>query len=345
MPWSSKAFVAIGRCDKNQFVRRTISPGFSACRWRRRASTAKNRGALRQAIASVTQYKRQPINSDRMPFMPEQALASPTVQPTLFIPHGGGPCFFMDWSLMGGPADTWNKMEAWLRAVASTLPERPTAIVVVSGHWEENEFTVSTTAAPEMIYDYNGFPKHTYELQYPAPGSTAVATRIVELFTIAGIAVRTDATRGFDHGVFIPFLLAFPDADIPVVPLSIKTSLDPAEHITAGRALKALRSEGVLIVASGMSYHNMRAFRTPAAIEPSAAFDSWLTSALAEPDNAKRLALLADWSYGTAARSAHPREEHLLPLMIAAGAADEVAGERIFSDVVMEATVSAFRFG
>lgn len=275
--------------------------------------------------------------------MPEHDTS--TVQPTLFIPHGGGPCFFMDWSVMGEPADTWDKTAAWLRAVASTLPERPKAIVIVSGHWEEPVFTVSTAAQPEMIYDYTGFPKHTYELQYPAPGSAALAARIVELFTAAGIAVKTDARRGFDHGVFIPFLLAFPDADIPVVPLSIKSNLDPAEHIAAGQALKALREEGVLIVASGMSYHNMRAFRTPAAIAPSAAFDAWLTAALAEPDDAKRLAALTDWSHGTAARNAHPREEHLLPLMVAAGAGDSDPGTRIFSDVVMQATVSAFRFG
>ncbi|MFD1952599.1 DODA-type extradiol aromatic ring-opening family dioxygenase [Sphingomonas arantia] len=270
---------------------------------------------------------------------------TPPLQPTLFIPHGGGPCFFMDWSVMGGPADTWDKMAAWLKSLASTLPERPKAIVVVSGHWEEREFTVASVPAPKMIYDYNGFPPHTYELQYPAPGSAAVAARIVELLTDAGIPARTDTTRGFDHGVFIPFLLAFPDADIPVVPLSIKTDLDPADHIAAGRALKALRAEGVLIVASGMSYHNMRAFRTPAATAPSAAFDGWLTSSLAQPDTDARLDALAHWSQGPAARNAHPREEHLLPLMIAAGAGDEDAGTRVFSDVVMEATVSAYRFG
>lgn len=275
--------------------------------------------------------------------MPDQNAAA--LQPTLFIPHGGGPCFFMDWSLMGEPANTWDKMAAWLKSLASTLPERPTAIVVISGHWEESEFTVATSPAPQMIYDYTGFPKHTYDLQYPAPGSAAIAARIVELLTGAGIPVRTDANRGFDHGVFIPFLLAFPDADIPVVPLSIKSSLDPAEHIAAGKALKALRAEGVLIVASGMSYHNMRAFRTRAAIAPSAAFDSWLTQSLAQSDNDARFGALSDWSHGDAARNAHPREEHLLPLMVAAGAGDDDAGERIFSDVVMQATVSAFRFG
>ena len=277
--------------------------------------------------------------------MPDQTSSPATLQPTLFIPHGGGPCFFMDWSVMGGPADTWDAMAAWLKSLASTLPERPKAIVVISGHWEEPEFTVAAVEAPQMIYDYSNFPPHTYELQYPAPGSTAIAVRIVELLTAAGIPARTDARRGFDHGVFIPFLLAFPDADIPVVPMSIKTNLDPAEHIAAGQALKALRAEGVLIVASGMSYHNMRAFRTPAATLPSKAFDSWLTTSLAQPDADARLGALTHWSEGTAARNAHPREEHLLPLMIAAGAGDSDPGKRVFSDVVMDATVSAFRFG
>jgi aromatic ring-opening dioxygenase catalytic subunit (LigB family) len=266
-------------------------------------------------------------------------------QPTLFIPHGGGPCFFMDWSVMGEPANTWDKTAAWLKALAADLPERPKAIIVISGHWEEEVFTAATAAQPEMIYDYYGFPKHTYELQYPAPGSTALANRIVRLFEAAGIAAKTDDKRGFDHGVFIPFLLAFPEADIPVVPLSLKKSLDPAEHLAAGKALKALRDEGVLIVGSGMSYHNMHAFRTPSATEPSQAFDTWLTDSLGQDSKAARMQSLTHWSQGTAARNAHPREEHLLPLMIAAGAADDDKGQRIFTDVVMQATVSAFKFG
>jgi aromatic ring-opening dioxygenase catalytic subunit (LigB family) len=278
--------------------------------------------------------------------MPDSASPAPAAtQPTLFIPHGGGPCFFMDWSLMGEPANTWDKTAEWLKNLAATLPERPKAIVVISGHWEESVFTVATSPAPEMIYDYYGFPKHTYELQYPAPGSAALADRIVELLTDAGIAAKTDATRGFDHGVFIPFLLAFPDASIPVVPLSLKKNLDPAEHLAAGKALKALRDEGVLIVGSGMSYHNMHAFRTPSATAPSKAFDDWLTSSLSQDEKAVRMDALSQWSQGPAARNAHPREEHLLPLMIAAGAGDDDKGERIFSDVVMQATVSAFRFG
>jgi aromatic ring-opening dioxygenase catalytic subunit (LigB family) len=265
--------------------------------------------------------------------------------PTLFIPHGGGPCFFMDWTLMGGPADTWKATEAWLRGLAESLPQRPKAIVVVSGHWEEAAFTASTAAEPSMIYDYTGFPAHTYELKYPAPGAPQLAERIVELLTAAGLPARTDASRGFDHGIFIPFMLIFPESNIPVVPLSLKRDLDPAEHLAAGRALRALRDEGVLIVGSGMSYHNMRGFSTPAATAPSEAFDRWLTQAVSDEDPRHRWESLAHWDEAPAARNAHPREEHLLPLMVAAGAAADETGERVFSDVAMMARLSGYRFG
>jgi aromatic ring-opening dioxygenase catalytic subunit (LigB family) len=246
---------------------------------------------------------------------------------------------------MGGPADTWKATEAWLRGLAQSLPERPKAIVVVSGHWEEDAFTASTAAAPSMIYDYTGFPPHTYQLKYPAPGAPQLARRIVELLTAAGLPARTDPSRGFDHGVFIPFLLVFPDADIPVVPLSLRHGLDPAEHMAAGKALGALRDEGVLIVGSGMSYHNMRGFSTPAATAPSEAFDRWLTQAVSDPDPKDRWERLTHWDEAPSARNAHPREEHLLPLMVAAGAAADERGERVFSDVAMNARLSGFRFG
>lgn len=264
--------------------------------------------------------------------------------PALFIPHGGGPCFFMDWTIRGEPADTWDKTAAWLRALVSTLPGRPKAIVVVSGHWEEDVFTASAAPRPGMIYDYYGFPPHTYELQYPAPGSPELAERIVELLTGAGLPARTDPSRGFDHGVFVPFLLIDPDATIPVVPLSLKADLDPAEHIAAGRALAPLREEGVLIVGSGMSFHNMRAFRTPAATEPSRLFDQWLTATV-EASPAEREVGLVQWAEAPAGRVSHPREEHLLPLMVAAGAGSGEVGVKIFGDNVMRADVSAYRFG
>jgi aromatic ring-opening dioxygenase catalytic subunit (LigB family) len=265
--------------------------------------------------------------------------------PTFFIPHGGGPCFFMDWTVMGGPADTWNRMEAWLRGLAASLPARPKAIVIVSGHWEEPAFTASSAAAPAMIYDYTGFPPSTYQLRYPAPGAPELAERIVALLKGAGLPARTDPSRGFDHGVFIPFLLVFPDADIPVVPLSLKHDLDPAEHLAAGRALASLRDEGVLIVGSGMSYHNMGAFSTAAASEPSEIFDRWLTETVADPDPQDRWRRLSRWSQAPAARNAHPREEHLLPLMIAAGAAADEPGTRAFTDTAMMARLSGYRFG
>ena len=264
--------------------------------------------------------------------------------PTYFIPHGGGPCFFMDWRLMGGPADTWDKLRDWLAALIGTLPARPKAILVISGHWEEPVFTASAAANPGMIYDYSGFPAHTYELSYPAPGSPELAARVVDLLAAAGLPARTDPARGFDHGVFVPFLIIDPAAQIPVVSMSLKADLDPEEHLRAGRALGALRDEGVLIVGSGMSYHNMRAFRTPAATQPSATFDQWLTNVVSDEPRA-RWNELARWADAPAGRQSHPREEHLIPLMVAAGAAGNAPGVRAFTDNVMEADISAFRFG
>ena len=266
--------------------------------------------------------------------------------PTFFIPHGGGPCFFMDWSLTGDPADTWNATADWLRHLSTGLPSTPKAIVVISGHWEEPAFTAASVARPSLIYDYTGFPAHTYQLQYPAPGSPAIAQHVVELLQGAGLPARTDTSRGFDHGIFIPFLLLFPKADIPIVPLSLQQGLDPELHLEAGRALRSLRNEGVLIVGSGMSYHNMRGFRTAAGAEDSEIFDRWLTRALTDSDLAHRWSNLRQWSQAPAARAAHPREEHLLPLMVAAGAAFEEPGERVFSDTVMRgARISGYRFG
>jgi aromatic ring-opening dioxygenase catalytic subunit (LigB family) len=171
-----------------------------------------------------------------------------------------------------------------------------------------------------------------------------LAERIVSLLTQAGLPARTDPSRGFDHGVFVPFLLIDPEASIPVVPLSLKADLDPAEHIAAGRALAPLREEGILIVGSGMSYHNMRGFRTPSATRPSAVFDQWLTGAV-EAAPAERDANLTHWADAPAGRLSHPREEHLLPLMVAAGAGGDSPGTKVFGDNVMMADISAFRFG
>jgi aromatic ring-opening dioxygenase catalytic subunit (LigB family) len=263
-----------------------------------------------------------------------------TRQPSLFIPHGGGPCFFMEWS----PRDTWAQMQHFLEEVAGTLPAKPRAIVVVSGHWEEHAFTANTSALPPLLFDYYGFPEHTYRLEYPAPGNPELAHQIGALMTAAGLPFGEDDTRGYDHGVFIPLKVMLPEADIPIVQLSLLNGLDPATHIRAGQALALLRDDNVLIIGSGMSYHNLRAFG-PAGRAPSEAFDAWLSDAVQAPTATARNAQLMQWAQAPAARQAHPREEHLLPLMVAAGAAGEDRGNKVYADHVNGLAISAFRFG
>lgn len=262
-------------------------------------------------------------------------------QPAIFLPHGGGPCFFMDWTW--GPADTWLKTKQFLEGLASSLPEQPKAILVVSGHWEEPVFTASAVDEPSLIFDYSGFPEHTYRLKWPAPGNPGLAHRAAELLKAAGLPSATNSTRGFDHGVFVPLKVVFPEASTPVVTLSLAARLDPAMHLAAGRALMPLRDEGVLIVASGMSFHNLRAYFQPETTARAREFDTWLAKAVEAPTT-ERQELLRTWREAPFARFAHPREEHLVPLFVAAGAGGEDPGKRVFSDEPMGAAISAFRF-
>lgn len=271
--------------------------------------------------------------------MPSKAPATARM-PSFYLPHGGGPCFFMDWD----PPETWTGMADFLGGLGSDLPARPQAILMVSAHWAAAAFTVASNAKPPLIYDYYGFPEHTYRLTYDAPGDPALARRVAALLETAGQPAREDAERGYDHGVFIPLKLMFPEADIPVVALSLRADLDPAAHLSAGRALAPLREEGVLIVGSGMSFHNMRGYGDPRYGPVSDSFDAWLTEALEQDDAAARTAALIDWAAAPGGLQSHPRgqEEHLIPLMVAAGAGQ--TGRRNFSDRVMETTISAFRF-
>lgn len=268
--------------------------------------------------------------------------SSTPTQPVLFVPHGAGPCFFMEWN----PKDTWHGMAHFLENIADTLPAPPTAIVMISGHWQTPAFSVTGGEAPHLIYDYYGFPDHTYSLSYPAPGAPALAKRVEGLLTHAGLPSQQDAKRGFDHGMFIPLKLMFPDADIPVVQLSLREDLDPAAHITAGEALAPLRDEGVLIIGSGMSFHNMRGYGDARFTAPSEAFDTWLTHAV-EADPAERRAKLTQWSQAPHALSCHPAgdEEHLMPLLVAAGAAGQEVGRKVYSEQVLKTQLSAYRFG
>jgi aromatic ring-opening dioxygenase catalytic subunit (LigB family) len=262
--------------------------------------------------------------------------------PTFFIPHGAGPCFFMDWTM--GPKESWDKLASWLRGIDGSLPEPPRALLVISAHWETPVPTVIASRHPPLLFDYFGFPPHTYELEWAAPGSPDLAKRIGALLSAAGIASKTETERGFDHGVFVPLKVAYPDAKVPTVQLSLQAGLDPNAHLAIGRALAPLRDEGVLIIGSGLSFHNMAAFKNGGGGPASMAFDTWLESIVAK-DAESRDAALAAWSNAPAARESHPREEHLLPLMVAAGAAGNDRGESVFRDDIMGMTVSGIRFG
>jgi aromatic ring-opening dioxygenase catalytic subunit (LigB family) len=265
-------------------------------------------------------------------------------QPTFFIPHGGGPCFFMDWPYPS--PNPWTSLAEWLRQLPGTLPQPPRAVVVISGHWESEPVAVNVQQRPPLLFDYYGFPEHTYRLKYPAPGDSQLAADIRGLLSEAGMASTTDGERGLDHGVFVPFLLVYPNADMPLVQLSLKQGLDPAAHLQLGAALAPLRDQGVLIIGSGMSFHNLRVRSTENEIIPgSQLFDDWLGHAVCQPDIEARNTALTHWAQAPAARYAHPREEHLMPLLVAAGAAGNDFGVRAFNDVMLGWRISGFRFG
>lgn len=264
-----------------------------------------------------------------------------TRMPTYYISHGGGPCFWMEYGPPIGPGG-FDRLRDFLADIPNHLQERPKAILLISAHWETDIVSVSTKAAPGMLYDYRGFPAHTYELQHPAPGNPELAARVLDLLASAGIEAKGDATRDYDHGVFVPMKIIDPDASIPIVMVSLRADLDPQFHIDVGHALTPLRDEGVLIIGSGSSFHDLRSYfdGKPGGV---AAFDDWLVQTALDPSI--REARLADWTSAPSARECHPREEHLLPLMVAAGAAVGDAGHHAYKDVVANKPFSGFAFG
>jgi aromatic ring-opening dioxygenase catalytic subunit (LigB family) len=260
--------------------------------------------------------------------------------PTYFISHGGGP-----WPWLPDMRRMMHTLEVSLANMSSEIGETPRAVLMISGHWEENDFAVMASPAPGMVYDYGGFPAFTYQIKYAAPGAPAVAARVVELLKAAGLPTHLDGNRGYDHGVFAPMQVMYPDANVPLLEVSLRHGYDPEEHIALGRALAPLRDEGVLIVGSGLSYHNLRRFGV-AGKEPSAAFDAWLNTAMmSEP--AARLDYLREWDKAPAARICHPQEDHLIPLMAAIGAAENDKATRVYHDenVFGGVTASSYRFG
>ena len=238
----------------------------------------------------------------------------------LFISHGGGPM-----PLLGEPDH--REMVARLTEIAGLL-RKPSAILVISAHWEEAIPTITSGASPSLIYDYFGFPPESYDIKYPCPGEPVLAGQIHEVLEKAGIAARLDERRGFDHGLFVPLKLMYPQADIPCVQLSLVNSLDATTHLAIGRALQALDYENLLVIGSGFSFHNMRAFfapNTPDIQAGNEAFEDWLeeTCTNAGMEESERAERLAHWDRAPYARFCHPREEHLLPLHICYGLAEK----------------------
>ena len=257
--------------------------------------------------------------------------------PSLYIPHGGGPSFFMT----GERKQRYQQTEDFLADLQHLLPAKPTAILIITAHWETHVPTFTGGKQPALIYDYYGFPPETYELTYPAPGSPGLAQRAAGLIQQAGLPAVVDAAYGWDHGVFIPLKVMYPKADVPVVAMSLHESLDPNLHSHLGRALSPLRDEGVLILGSGMSYHNLRDFaaQAPASFE----FHDWLDGAV-HGDWQTRCDRLADWHLAPGGRHSHPREEHLLPLMVTSGAGSDAPGRCIWRGLIGPTCIGAWAF-
>jgi aromatic ring-opening dioxygenase catalytic subunit (LigB family) len=263
--------------------------------------------------------------------------------PTYFLSHGGGP---WPW-LKAERGSMYDQLEASLHEVRRELGQAPRAVLMVSGHWEADRFLLSSAARPPMVYDYSGFPEHTYRIRYDAPGAPALAETVHAMLERGGVASGLDAQRGFDHGTFTLMHTMYPDADMPLLQLSLRVDYDPAEHIKVGELIAPLRDEGVLIVGSGFSFHDTRGMRSGAGAEASAAFDGWLLDTLINSSPDERRQRLLHWSAAPAARAAHPHEDHLMPLMVAVGAAGDDAGVRVYHqrDFMGAITASSYRFG
>lgn len=262
--------------------------------------------------------------------------SSPARQPAIYIPHGGGP-----WPFIEDPRGHWKSLANYLRQIPQTLPQAPSAVVIVTAHWEAPEFSVASGPEPQLIYDYGGFPAHTYELTYPAPGAPDIAAQIAELANGADIRADLDPSYGWDHGVFVPLAVSWPEADVPVVAVSLKQGLDPAEHLAFGAALTSLRGDNIVIIGSGLSTHDLSFRITPA---QATEFDEWLEKTMQSPID-ERADRLTQWADAPSARIAHPREEHLLPLMVVTGAGGADPVERTYNEPMMGLPAAAYTFG
>jgi 4,5-DOPA dioxygenase extradiol len=273
--------------------------------------------------------------------------------PLLFLNHGGGPM-----PLLGRQPSIANHIQS-VRKLYLPKAHLPKLIVVISAHWEADPVRISSSPNPRMYFDYQGFPPDSYEYSYPAPGSPVFAQKIQKLLDAAGIPSRLDEKRGFDHGVFIPLMLLYPEANIPVVCVSMHGSLDAKANIELGRALSPLlndENDDVLMLGSGYAFHNLHAVFHPSnsTYKASVQFDEWLKDALLRVDDSnhdnnnnnnnnnnksstKNQAMssssyidnLVEWEKAPGARQCHPRAEHFMPLLVVAGAAFESSSRNV----------------
>ena len=248
----------------------------------------------------------------------------------VYFSHGGGPLPILGDASHEAMVDFMLQLPSQLR--------KPDAILVISAHWEVNSATLLGANTPSMLYDYYGFPDEAYEITYPAPGNPDLAKIIAELLHKGNIHEHIDPQRGFDHGLFIPLKLMYPQADIPSIQLSLLRGLKPTAHIALGKALRELMHENILVVGSGFSFHNMSTFSWQGINAPDPdndAFQNWLIEICTGPiSQSEREQRLIDWEKAPSARYCHPREEHLLPLHVCFGMADKAA-KVIFDDYIL----------
>lgn len=255
----------------------------------------------------------------------------------VYFSHGGGPL-----PILGDQSH--KKMVQFMKDLPQRLV-KPTAIVVFSAHWEERIIAVQSAEAPEMYYDYYGFPEEAYKIVYPCSGAPDLAKRIADLLSQNGLESKLDERRPYDHGSYIPLMLMYPEADIPVIQVSLCHNLNPETHLRMGEALRPLLDENILFIGSGFSFHNMRQFfMSDQKVEDpqnSSFQDALVEICCGAVKYMDRREQLINWESISGARYCHPREEHLLPLHVCVGLGEGI-GEKIFDDYIIGKRATAY---
>lgn len=255
----------------------------------------------------------------------------------LYFSHGGGPL-----PILGDPSH--DKMIAFMKKIPDQI-DKPDAIVVFSAHWEENKISIQSGSEHELFFDYYGFPEEAYKIKYPCKGDSDLANEIFRVLCENNIECKLDSKRPYDHGSYIPLIMMYPNADIPVIQVSLNHNLDPQIHIDLGMSLRPLKEKNILFVGSGFSFHNMQAFDFKGLEENDARNntfqDSLIDICCKEEEHEKRLTQLKHWKELPNARYCHPREEHLLPLHVCAGIASSKAN-KVFDDYILGKRAVAF---